>query len=363
MLHEPVATDKSLRSVVGACRRHASVLVALAVGLLAIPLSGWLTHRKPHMVDRPQSASVVADFSLPSSRAREPIHPITAFTSLDPKIVALGERLFFDKRLSGDGTISCASCHVIAEGGDDGRRFSVGVQGQVGDINAPTVLNSAHNFRQFWNGRAASLEEQVQGPIHNPIEMNSDWGHVLTALLSDPTYVANFREAFDAVITESRISEAIATYERSLTTPDSAFDRWLLGDDSALNDKQLQGYHLFVEYQCTNCHHGSNVGGNMFEKLGLMEEYFSQSREPLSSDLGRYAVTHEEQDRFVFRVPPLRNVALTAPYFHDGSAQTLADAVRTMIVHQLGRPVVETDVRLIEEFLHTLTGTLPEVNQ
>jgi cytochrome c peroxidase len=287
--------------------------------------------------------------------------PIQPIQGLDPKHVALGERLFFDPALSIDGSISCSSCHDPATGGDDGLQFSVGVGGQLGGVNAPTVLNAVFNFRQFWDGRADNLNEQIDGPIHNPIEMASNWEHIVGVLREDPTYRDEFRSAFNNDnITVEQIRTAIVRYEESLTTPNSKFDQWLHGDDAALTERELQGYRAFKEYQCTSCHQGVNLGGNMYQRLGVMENYFARREYVLESDLGRFNVTKDELDRHVFRVPSLRNIDLTAPYFHDGSAETLDDAVRIMVSDQLGRPVVKGDIDLIVEFLKTLTGELPE---
>jgi cytochrome c peroxidase len=330
--------------------------VAVVCAAVSLPISLWFVfdRRQDSSGDKGRAFDVSNRSS--SSRAGEPVQPIIPIDKLDPRLIELGQRLFFDARLSGDGTISCASCHLLSKGGADGRRVSVGISGQLGEINAPTVFNAAFNFRQFWDGRAATLEEQIDGPVENSVEMGSTWAHTIGEISQDAKYSQHFRDAFPDGITRENVKHAIAVYERSLTTPNSRFDRWLRGDDAALTQRELDGYALFKDYQCISCHQGVNFGGTMYQRLGVMAEYFTRDRQERRSDLGRFNVTGDERDRHVFRVPPLRNVAKTAPYFHDGSAKTLQDAIRVMIVDQLGRQVKEDDVTLIAEFLQTLTG-------
>ena len=286
----------------------------------------------------------------------EPIKPIPTENKLHPAKVALGDRLFHDKRLSKDNSLSCASCHDLARGGVDGTPVSVGIGGARGPINAPTVYNAALNFRQFWDGRAASLEEQAAGPVHNPLEMGSNWPEVLAKLNRDATLVGEFKKLYPDGMTGKNIQDAIAVFERSLVTPNARFDKYLRGDRNALTADEVRGYQLFKSYGCVACHQGVNVGGNMFQTFGVMGDYFAKRGNPQAADLGRYNVTKAESDKHVFKVPSLRNVALTAPYFHDGSAQTLQDAVDVMFKYQLGRPAAPQDKELIVRFLHTLTG-------
>lgn len=287
----------------------------------------------------------------------EPITPLPGAAYLDPRKVALGERLFHDASLSGDGSISCASCHSLAKGGADGIPRSKGVAGRAGKINAPTVFNSSLNFRQFWDGRAASLEEQVAGPIHNPDEMGSDWKHVLQVVSRDASYSRAFDELYaEKGIRAESVQDAIVAFERSLTTPDSRLDRYLRGERDALSAEELQGYRLFKQYGCIACHQGANVGGNMYQKLGVMADYFADRGNVTEADLGRYRVTGREEDRHVFKVPGLRNVELTAPYLHDGSAPTMEGAIYIMGRYQLGVTIPPTDIARIATFLRTLTG-------
>lgn len=292
-----------------------------------------------------------------SAQTDEPIKPVPpASVKLDPKKVALGEKLFNDKRLSRDNTLSCASCHNLNAGGIDGTTTSVGIGGATGPINAPTVFNSALNFRQFWDGRASSLAEQAAGPIHNPKEMGSNWVEVLGKLGKDAALVAQFKEIYPDGLQAKNIQDGISTFERTLVTPNARFDKYLRGDKSAISTDELKGYELFKKYGCVACHQGVAVGGNMFQTFGVMGDYFARRGNPTEADLGRYNVTKNDADKHVFKVPSLRNVALTAPYFHDGSAKTLNDAVAVMFKYQLGRAASQQDQDQIVLFLRTLTG-------
>ena len=291
-----------------------------------------------------------------AAQTDEPIKPIPLEVKLDPKKVALGEKLFNDKRLSRDNSLSCASCHNLSAGGVDGSPSSVGIGGAKGPINAPTVFNSALNFRQFWDGRANSLEEQAAGPIHNPKEMGSNWVEVLGKLKQDAALVAQFKEVYPDGLQAKNVQDGISTFERTLVTPNARFDKYLRGDKNAINADELKGYELFKKYGCVACHQGVAVGGNMFQTFGVMGDYFAKRGNPTEADLGRYNVTKNEADKHVFKVPSLRNVALTAPYFHDGSAKTLNDAVAVMFKYQLGRTASQQDKDQIVMFLRTLTG-------
>jgi cytochrome c peroxidase len=280
---------------------------------------------------------------------------------VDMTKVALGRRLFFDTGLSGDGTLSCASCHSFDHGGAEPRATSRGIGGAVGPLNAPTVLNASLNFAQFWDGRAADLREQARGPVTNPIEMGASFDRIVAALTVDPTYVADFRARYDDGVTEGNIVDAIAEYEAALITP-APFDRLLRGDETALSADERAGYKLFTQVGCASCHRGANLGGTMYQRLGLVREYFGPDlgRPLTEADNGRFNVTRKETDRHRFKVPTLRNVALTAPYLHDGSQATLGEAVLAMGRHQLGRDLDAEQVRLVVAFLGALTGTLPE---
>jgi cytochrome c peroxidase len=291
---------------------------------------------------------------------REPLSPLRRQPRIDSTLVALGRTLFGDKRLSSDDTIACSSCHDLANGGDDGQRLSRGVQGRMGQINAPTVFNAALNFALFWDGRAKTLEEQINGPVTNPLEMNSTWDDVVIKLRGDASYVRLFRQAFEDGPTAQHVREAIAAFERTLLTPDSQFDRWLVGDSAAMTADQKEGYETFKSMGCIACHQGVNVGGNMFQRFGVLGDYFKDRGNISTADYGRFNVTHNEADRHVFRVPSLRNVERTAPYFHDGSAQTLRQAIAVMAKYQLGRSLSDHQVEVIEAFLRSLSGPVPQ---
>lgn len=286
------------------------------------------------------------------------VRPLEPITGLSSKAVALGERLFFDTRLSSNNTLSCASCHRFELGGADGLAVSIGVDGALGEINAPTVFNSGLNFSQFWDGRAPTLAEQVSGPIHNPVEMNSSWPEIINHLRADNELVQEFHTVYPDGLTVNNLINAIATFEQSLVTLDAPLDLYLLGDDTALTAEQVKGFQSFHDYGCTSCHQGALLGGNMFQKFGIIGDYFA-NREITTADLGRYNVTGREEDRHVFKVPSLRNVALTAPYLHDGSAKTLESVVAIMARYQLGRDIPSDDLQAIVAFLHSLTGKIP----
>lgn len=307
----------------------------------------------------PEEAARPTPTAQPSLQVRsEPIQPIRRPDDLRASHVELGRKLFHDKRLSATGDVACASCHFVNEGGADHLQHARGVRAQVGLINTPSVLNSGLNFAQFWDGRAATLEEQVGSPLTNPTEMGFTWAQALEVIRRDPTYAEAFQRDFDGGVTEANVRVAIATYERALVTP-SRFDKWLLGDAQAITEDERKGYELFKSLGCVACHQGRNVGGNMFQRFGVMGDYFKDRGDITLADYGRYNVTKSESDRFVFRVPSLRNVEKTAPYFHDGTQKTLPDAIRTMARYQLGRMLSDADVVSLERFLKTLTGDVP----
>jgi cytochrome c peroxidase len=291
----------------------------------------------------------------PPSQRRDALLPLPPLPALPADKVELGRRLFFEPRLSRDDTISCAHCHDPARGGTDRMRVSLGIGGQLGQLNAPTVFNAGLNFVQFWDGRAATLEEQAAGPVHNPVEMGSNWDEVVAKLSQDAAYRDAFQRIYADGMRGENIADAIATFERSLLTPDSPFDRFLLGDETALGELERAGYRRFLDYGCASCHQGAHIGGNLFQRFGVMDDYFAD-RPVAPHDLGRFNVTGREADRHVFKVPSLRNVAVTPPYFHGGSAATLEDAVVIMGRYQLGRELTDEDVRALVAFLQALTG-------
>ena len=297
------------------------------------------------------------------ARAAEPIKPIPERMEVDSRKAALGRDLFHDPRLSRDDSISCASCHVLSAGGDDDRKVSVGIEGQLGNINSPTVFNAGLNFKQFWDGRAGTLEQQVDDPVQSPLEMGSLWPDVVAKLYGDDGYPRRFKELYPEGISRDSIRNALAEFMRSLTTPNSRFDRWLKGDASALGAQERRGYALFKHYGCVSCHQGANVGGNMFQVFGVINDYFRKRGNITEADLGRFNVTGNPADRHAFKVPSLRMAAHTAPYLHDGSAATLRDAVDAMFEFQLGREAPDADKEAIVAFIRTLAGESKELSQ
>jgi len=288
--------------------------------------------------------------------AAEPVQAIRPAQDLNLAQVELGKKLYFDPRLSKSGFISCNSCHNLSMGGTDNLKTSIGHNWQEGPINSPTVLNSSLNVAQFWDGRAADLKEQAAGPIANPKEMAFSHPLTLDVLHSIPEYRIEFKQVFGVdEITINEVTTAIAEFEKTLVTPNSRFDRWLLGEEHAITADELSGYTLFKNSGCVACHNGEALGGTSFQKMGLVRPY--ETDNPAE---GRVAVTGKDADRFLFKVPTLRNVELTYPYFHDGEAETLAEAVNVMGRIQLGREFSAEETAQIVAFLRTLTGEQPQ---
>ncbi|MFW2388371.1 MAG: cytochrome-c peroxidase [Polyangiales bacterium] len=291
--------------------------------------------------------------------AEEPLTPLPATADVNMEKVLLGRSLYHDTTLSGDGTIACVTCHSLEHGGAEPRKTSTGIRGQVGPINSPSVLNAGYNFVQFWDGRAKDLQEQAAGPVANPIEMGADWTKVVERLKKNEEYVAAFGKLYDDGVTQNNATDAIAEYEKSLITP-SRFDDFLRGDATAITDAEKKGYATFKEVGCTACHAGIIAGGSMFQKMGLVKDYFADRGTPVTeADLGRFNVTKKPADKHFFKVPTLRNVELTSPYLHDGSQATLEETVKIMGTYQLGRDLSGAQVNSIVTFLKSLTGTLP----
>ena len=286
----------------------------------------------------------------------DPISAIPLEVDVDWDKVALGETLFNSPLLSHDGSLVCASCHQLDQGGDDGLPRSITNTGEPGVINALTMFNSALNFRLTWRGRFRTLNELIEDVLHNPSEMNTSWAEILPKLQADADYAADFGRLYPDGIMKENVLDAMSNFQRSLLTPNARFDQYLRGRQDALTEDEIRGYQLFKNYGCTACHQGVNVGGNLFQKLGIFKDYFASRGNVTEADYGRFLDTGAERDRFVFRVPSLRNVAVTAPYFHDGSIESLEEAVRKMGEAQLGETLMEADIGLIVKFLRTLTG-------
>ena len=274
----------------------------------------------------------------PDTAAQEPITPIPPAPDADPLKLALGERLFADPRLSHDGTLTCSSCHDVHSNGADSKRLRAARDGSVMTFNIPTVFNAALSFRLNWEGNFRTLEDQTESSLENAVNLATNADEVLKKLDADPEVVRQFTQAYGRPPDRTSLLDAITTYERSLLTPGSRFDRWLSGDPAALSAEELDGYQLFKSIGCISCHQGVNVGGNLFERQGIFHPLVSPPPE-------------------IVRVPSLRNVATTPPYFHDGSAPTLGEAVRRMGSAQLDQTLSDQQIKAIVAFLDTLTGT------
>ena len=284
------------------------------------------------------------------------IQPIPVDFKYDKEKAILGKKLFHDARLSKDNSVSCSSCHMLQDGGDDNLQFSFGINGQLGNINSPTVLNSRYNLAQFWDGRTKDLKEQAAAPIANPIEMGSSISEVLKKIKKDSKYKKEFKKLYENGLTEENILDAIAEFEKALVTPNSRFDKYLRGETTALTKIEIEGYELFKSNGCISCHNGVNIGSNLYQKVGILKTYIDEF-----NTLGRYNVTKKKRDKYYFKVPTLRNIELTAPYLHDGSKLNLIEIVKFMMIYQLGIIPDEKDILKIVAFLKTLTGETPKI--
>ncbi|MBQ7819850.1 MAG: heme-binding domain-containing protein [Bacteroidales bacterium] len=304
----------------------------------------------------------LSDTTLANKLASEPVFPILYDIPVDSAKVDLGFKLYHDTRLSVDNTVSCASCHGLETGGVDNKQYSEGVNGQLGGVNAPTVYNAVYNFVQFWDGRAANLAAQAAGPPLNPVEMAStSFDEIIAKLDKDAKFKAEFKKVYPEGFSEATITDAIQEFEKTLITKNSPFDRYMLGDETAMTPQQIAGYEKFKEYSCATCHSGVNFGGNTYELMGTRSNYFTaRGTEMTLEDFGRYKETKSEYDRHKFKVPGLRNIALTAPYYHDGTLTSLKNAIIYMGEYQLNTNIPQQDVEDIEAFLNALTGEIPE---
>lgn len=296
-------------------------------------------------------------FASAHAISAEPIEVIKAVKVTEPEKVELGKMLFFEPRLSKSGYISCNSCHNLATGGVDALPTSVGHNWQQGPINSPTVLNANYMLAQFWDGRASDLQAQAAGPIENPKEMGYSHALATQTIASMPAYRAHFAKVYgDENVTIDRLTDAISTFEKTLVTPNSPFDQYLLDKQDAISVDAKAGYQLFKSKGCVSCHNGPAVGGTMYMKMGLIKPFHTNN--PAE---GRIAVTGKEADKFVFKVPTLRNIELTYPYFHDGSVWTLEEAVNTMADIQLGQKLSDKENLEMVAFLVSLTGDQPQI--
>ncbi|WP_423186870.1 cytochrome-c peroxidase [Alishewanella sp. d11] len=301
--------------------------------------------------------SVSFSYMLDAAPRNEPVKPIEPAVVKEPAKVDLGKKLFFEPRLSMSGIISCNTCHNLSLGGTDNLKTSIGHKWQAGPVNSPTVFNSSLSIAQFWDGRAANLKEQAAGPIQAEVEMAMPHTLAVDVLSSIPGYLELMQQVYGTPeVNLDRITDAIAAFEETLVTPNSRFDQWLMGDDKAITAKELAGYQLFKNSGCVACHNGEALGGTSFQKMGLVAPY-----ETTSPAEGRSAVTGKDKDRFSFKVPTLRNVELTYPYFHDGEAATLEEATDIMGRLQLGRQYSPEEIDMLVAFMKTLTGELPRL--
>ena len=300
--------------------------------------------------------------------AQHALQPIPDSLATDIRKVTLGRKMYNEARVSLDGTLSCATCHVIDKGGADSRgtRTSEGIYGQFGGINAPTVLNAAFNVEQFWNGRAHTLADQAAGPPVNPVEMGDQtWEQICERLSQDASLVAEFQSIYPEGITQATVTDAIAEYEKTLITPNDRLDQMLKGDENALTEEEKKGLAAFMDNSCAVCHVGKTLGGQSFETLGIYEDYYA-AREQSNPDIvyndddkGLAGFTGDTADLHRFKVPGLRNISKTSPYFHDGTQATIEDAVRAMFRFELGvNEAPESDVASISAFLRTLDGEI-----
>lgn len=288
-----------------------------------------------------------------------PIQPLPKIKTIDHDWRLLGQALFHSTLLSKDNTISCASCHMITLGGDDGFAVSTGVNDQLGQRNSPTVLNAVFNFRQFWDGREQNLALQIEGPVHNPVEMATSWPEVIAKLKADPYFLSAFKNISRLGVTKPNIVKALVTFEQSLVTPNAPIDRYLLGEKQALSQQQIRGLDKFIRFGCATCHQGKNIGGNFYQKLGRLDEIPVK----LKLDLGLYEFSKDPADKFTFKVPSLRNVAETGPYFHNGSVATLSEAITIMAKTQLGMDISTQDNEDIVALLQSFSAPVQELNK
>ena len=308
----------------------------------------WIAEQR---AKSPWSQDAAAEFK------GEPISPLPLQLKLDADKVSLGDKLFHDRLLSGDNTLNCASCHDLNRGGTDQAKVATGIRGQQGPINSPTVYDAMYNLAQFWDGRAKDLQEQAAGPVANPGEMGAQWDEVVEKLKQVPEYQQAFAKLYpEQGLNKTSVTDAIAVFEQSLVTGNSRFDQYLRGNTAILTSDEIQGYALF-KTNCASCHVGPALGGLSYEKMGVKRDYFkSRGGELTAADNGRFNVTQQEKDRHVFKVPVLRNIELTYPYFHDGSVASLADAIRIMGEVQLDKTFSNDEIAKMEAFLRSLTG-------
>ncbi len=312
-------------------------------------ISDWIAQERKILM---KDSGVAQEFQ------NEPVWAIPTKLSVDMKKARLGSILYHHTALSGDNTVSCATCHPLDKMGVDALQTSTGIRNQKGDINAPTVYNAVFNAKQFWDGRATDLSEQAGGPPLNPIEMDGgSWEKIAERLEKDANFAKQFKAVYPDGFTAKNITESIAEFEKTLTTPNSPFDRYLRGDKNAMTQEQIKGYEIFKKNNCAVCHSGKNLGGQTFEYMGLTGNYFEKrGNVGKINDKGLKSFSGDERDTHKFKTPTLRNVAKTSPYFHDGSSKSLKDAVEIMAKFQRGKDLSNEEIDYILKFLDALTG-------
>jgi len=286
----------------------------------------------------------------------EPITPIPLKIEVDIKKAQLGELLFFDTRLSGSKQLACSSCHQLDAGGDDNVAKGISTINGQHIINTPSIFNAQFNFRQNWDGSVKTLEQQIDMVVISQHEFDNNWTDVTLTLAKDPELSQKFYSVYKGGITKTNIINALVEFQKTLITPNSRFDQYLRKQDITLSENELKGYKVFKELGCISCHQGVNVGGNLYQKFGVFYNYIAERGDIKKTDYGRMNITNRQMDAFVFKVPSLRNIAITAPYLHDGSAETIEEAISIMGKTQLGRNLSTNEVYLIKSFLYTLTG-------
>lgn len=287
---------------------------------------------------------------------QEPIFPIPLTVDVDIAKADLGEIIFFDKRLSKNNKIACSTCHQLDAGGDDNVTMGISLSTGQRNINTPGIFNAQYNFRQNWDGSIKTLDQQVDAAIKNQHEFGNQWNDIISQLSTDSDLTNKFDNIYKDGITKVNIIDALVQFEKTLTTPNSRFDRYLMGEENSLNKDEIKGYLIFKELGCVSCHQGINIGGNLYQKFGVFYNYIAERGNINKPDYGRMNITNRQIDKFVFKVPSLRNVAVTAPYLHDGSAKTLDEAINIMGKTQLGRTLTTNETSLIKAFLNSLTG-------
>ena len=337
----------------GHVRRPAAVAVTALVTVHSIPA---FADSKTQV----QASANISSYAKPADYSeyyrQEPIVPIPLDIEVNQPKAVLGESLFFDTRLSSNRQVACISCHKLDTGGDDGLVMGLSSSAEQHIINTPTVFNSLFNFRQNWSGSVRSLNDQIDRSIRSKHAFNNNWNDIVALLSEDKKLVSEFNRVYADGLNKTNIIDAIVEFEKTLITPNAPFDRYLRKEENSLTEVEIEGYRTFKELGCISCHQGINIGGNLFQKFGVFYDYLSERGDIKRQDYGRMNITKRQMDEFVFKVPTLRNIALTAPYLHDGSAETLEEVIIIMGKTQLGRVLSNEEVVLIEAFLRTLTG-------